>query len=407
MSWTKLNKQINPHSVMNLNSQSCRDYGVTLDNAFPFHKVKFTCQALAMLSQINHFDQQMVAKDIKQICAHPNAKNSIKHSRNPFKRLWRTKYPFRNYHYLIEYTNKDNQIHIEDILFDEQLHGPNKENNFSAERTMLYQVDRLTSASYNKAMDKEGLREVAAAWSDQPEPTTKINTAHAAVNGMLNDLTKATWLMGTHLDTAYQADGIKAYTLFHNPTDSGTLDVVECLFDKRSGTKSHNAQHLAAVLAQNQQHGKSVKWLVHSQGAIVFCAALETYRIKHSGRPLTGQQLAVHGSGANIDRLKRIANHTGIKIIAIRNNPYDLVANLAGARDFSTSSLARSLKFSRLVCGDNNDIGASPHTLPFLGLKTYADQLQLSGEVTKATTVRKFINTLNKERDSINSKLHG
>ena len=89
-----------------------------------------------------------------------------------------------------------------------------------------------------------------------------------------------------------------------------------------------------------------------------------------------------------------MAHRAGLTINAIRNNPYDLVPNLAGRNDLSASSLARSVKFRGLVFGD--EVGASPHTLPFLGLETYADQLQLLGSISKATTVRKFIKTLPK-----------
>lgn len=389
MSWSKLNKTINANSVIPLDALSCRDFGVKLPADFPFSKVKFTCQALAMLSQLNDYDIKMVCADIMQICANPNAQNSIKHSRNPLRRLWRTKYPFRNYHFLIEYILANGVINVDDILFDSQLHGA--KNHFSAERTMLYEVKRNSSYTYNKAMNKEEIEEIQGAWSKDVTPTAQIKTKHAAVNGMQNELTKATWLMGTHLDRAYESDDIKAYTLFHNPTDNVKLDLVECAFDKRLGTKSHNAQHLAAVLAQNSQHGKQVKWLAHSQGAIIFCAALEHYRIYY-GKPLTGQQLAVHGSGSNIERLKRIANSTGLKVVAIRNNPYDLVPNLAGRNDLSASSFVRSMKFRGLVTGE--DAGASPHTLPFLGLVTYADQLQMLGYNDKADIVRKFIKNL-------------
>jgi hypothetical protein len=389
MSWSKLNKTINANSVIPLDALSCRDFGVKLPADFPFNKVKFTCQALAMLSQLNDYDIKMVCADIMQICANPNAQNSIKHSRNPLRRLWRTKYPFRNYHFLIRYSLEGNNISITDILFDKQLQG--KKDTFSAERTMLYEVKRINSRTYDRAMEEEEIEEVKGAWSSVPTPTTRVKTEHAAVNGMQNELTKATWLMGTHLDRAYESDGIKAYTLFHNPTDNVKLDLVECAFDKRLGTKSHNAQHLAAVLAQNSQQGKQVKWLAHSQGAIIFCAALEHYRIYY-GKPLTGQQLAVHGSGSNIERLKRMANSTGLKVVAIRNNPYDLVPNLAGRNDLSASSFVRSMKFRGLVTGE--DAGASPHTLPFLGLVTYADQLQMLGYNDKADIVRKFIKTL-------------
>jgi len=50
------------------------------------------------------------------------------------------------------------------------------------------------------------------------------------------------------------------------------------------------------------------------------------------------------------------------------------------------------MKFKGLVTG--GDVGASPHTLPFLGLVTYADQLQMLGYNDKADVVRKFIKTL-------------
>jgi mRNA-degrading endonuclease RelE of RelBE toxin-antitoxin system len=391
VSWAKLDKVINAHSLMEIDACSSRDYGVKLTPNFPYHKVKFTCQALAMLAQLNDYDQTMVENEIKQICANPNSINAVKHSRNPFRRLWRTKYPFRSYHYLVAYTYKDNQINISDILFDRKLQG--EQTKHSAEHTMLYEVKRLTAATYNKATDQKGIEALESAWNNAPQPVTQVNTMHAAVNGMQNELTKATWLMGTHLDTAYQSDGIQAYTLFHNPTDKAALDVVECAFDKRLGSKSHNAQHLAAILAQNNQQGKKVKWIAHSQGAIIFCAALEHYNIQYSKR-LTTQEIAIHGSGANIDRLKRVASRVGMTINAIRNNPFDLVPNIAGANDLSASSLVRSIKFRGLVFGD--EVGASPHTLPFLGLETYADQLQLLGNLDKSTTVRKFIRKLPK-----------
>jgi histidine ammonia-lyase len=134
-------------------------------------------------------------------------------------------------------------------------------------------------------------------------------------------------------------------------------------------------------------------WVAHSQGALIFCATLEHYRFNYSGR-LTTQQLAIHGSGANLERLERIAKKLGIKVNAIRNNPFDLVPNIAGANDLSSSSLARSFKFRGLVKGDN--VGANPHTLPFLGLKTYATQLRLAGNKEHALMVNKFIKTLPK-----------
>ena len=389
MSWNKLNNEIKAHSTIPLDFKTCKDYGVALPPSFPFSNVQFTCQALAMLSNLNSYDIDMVVKDILKIHAHPNSPSVTKHSRNPLRRLWRNKYPFRNYHYLIDFELVDGSILIQDIYFDTQLHGSKAP--FSAERTMLYEIRRSSNARYDKALKENEVASLEEAWSGNPRPVPNVGTEHAAVNGMQNNLTKATWLMGTHLDAAYSSDGIQAYTLFHNPTDDVKLDVIECIFDKKQGRKSHNAEHLAAVLVQNNQQRKQVKWVAHSQGAIIFCAALELYHLKH-GKPLTTQQLAIHGSGANLDRLKRAASYAGMTIHSVRNNPYDLVPNLAGRNDLSRSSLARSMKFSKLVFGDN--AAASPHTLPFLGLTTYAEQLRMLGYRDEAKEVNRFLRTL-------------
>ena len=76
----------------------------------------------------------------------------------------------------------------------------------------------------------------------------------------------------------------------------------------------------------------------------------------------------------------------------MRNNPSDLVPNLADRSKISSSSLVRSLKFKGLVT--DGSVGESPHTLPFLGLVTYAAQLEMLGNNEKADIVRKFIKTL-------------
>ncbi len=208
---------------------------------------------------------------------------------------------------------------------------------------------------------------------------------------MQNNLNKAAWLMGVHAQAAYSSDTISAYTLFHNPTDGGLLDFNECIFDKFSRTKSHNAQHLAAVLAQVQQQGKAVKWVVHSQGAIIFNAALIHYRAHYGGR-LHLQQLAIHGSGANVKRLTSLATGLGIRIHTVSNNPFDLVPNIAGGNNLSPSSLCRSLKFCGLVLGPNSSPGVSPHTLPYLGIETYKQQLEMFGNYKKAAQVQRYIN---------------
>lgn len=184
---------------------------------------------------------------------------------------------------------------------------------------------------------------------------------------------------------------LPATHLFHNPSDGWKLDLAECVFDKLSRTKSHNAQHLAAILSHAQKSGKAIKWVAHSQGAIIFNAALLHYRANYGGR-LTSQQLALHGSGANVEKLSQLAAGLGMKIVAVRNNPFDLVPNLAGGNDLSASSLCRSIKFCGLVFGRDSEPGVSPHTLPYLGIETYKEQLRMFGNHKKAAQVQRYIN---------------
>ncbi|SBS28780.1 hypothetical protein MSP8886_01312 [Marinomonas spartinae] len=391
MSWEKLDNKITADSIIPLDVKTCREYDVTLPSSFPFNRVKFTCQALAMLSRLNSYDMDMVVKDILKIYSNPYAPSVTKHSRNPLRRIWRNKYPFRSYHYLIQFEIVNGFIVIGDIFFDKQLHGP--KGTSSHERTMLYEVNRLSNARYNKALKENEIDALREAWdTTTPSPVSNIKTSHAAVNGMQNELAKATWLMGTHVDAAYRSDNIQAYTLFHNPSDGKGLDGIECVFDKTLGRKTHNAQHLASVLEQNQRQGKHVKWVAHSQGAIIFSTALQIYHKRNNQTPLTTQQLAVHGSGAQVERLKNFARQAGLKINSVRNNPFDVVPNVFGPNDLSNSSLARSTKFGKLVFGD--DAGASPHTLPFLGLETYAEQLRMLGYRDQAKEVNRFLRQL-------------
>lgn len=388
MSWIHTGKA-QAFNYTGLDKDMAQEHGIRLPAQYFVNKWQLTHQALLMLASLNDYDQQQVMKEIEYVTRYPSTTYSTKHSLNPFRRIYRTRYPFRCYHYLIEYrTAANGQVVIDEIFFDQTLTGQKSSN--AAERTMLYLVGRDTNQRYDSAIDKDTLDALSSA--DIPvTATNQVRTEHAAVNGMQNSLNKAAWLMGLHAQAAFSADMISAYTLFHNPTDGGLLDLNECIFDKFSRTKSHNAQYLAAVLAQVQQQGKAIKWIAHSQGAIIFNAALVHYRAHYSGR-LHLQQLAVHGSGANVKRLTSLATGLGIRIHTVSNNPFDLVPNIAGGNDLSPSSLCRSLKFFGLVLGPNSSPGVSPHTLPYLGIETYKQQLEMFGNHKKAATVQRYIN---------------
>jgi hypothetical protein len=207
---------------------------------------------------------------------------------------------------------------------------------------------------------------------------------------MQNNLAKAAWLMGTHLEVAYAngAQGIDNYTLFHNPTDGEGWDALECGFDKQNLLAGSScSRHLAAVLKEAQQRGHRTRWVAHSQGAIIFIAAVE-FALQHYGIPLNLHSVSLHGAGCNIRQAELSCARAGIVVERVRNNPFDMVPNVFGSNDWSRSGLARSLKFYGLVRGDTPL--ASPHTLPYLGLDTYMEQLRFTGHHELARYARQF-----------------
>ncbi len=345
----------------------------------------FADQAIKMLATMYSYDQEMVLKEIRQIIRFPYNQSSTGFSRNFFRRIYRYKIPYKHYHFLIRYrTDTNHKVLIDDILFDYQL--PGSRDNSSRERSMLYTVDQIGEGIYKGNENKEQIQAIEDSWFGGERPTVRVTTRHVTVNGMLNDLQKASWLMGVHTQTAYPDDKVKSYTLFHNPTDGALLDLMECNFDKVSGRKSHNAQQLASIIAG--EASKPIKWTVHSQGAIIFLAALD-YFSAHHNQSLYAHELVIHGSGANMNKLQSKAKSLGIKINTIRNNPFDGVPNIAGGVARNHSGLWRSLRFLGLVIGENPLI--SPHTLPYLGLESYCVQLELAGKLKEAKIVQRYI----------------
>jgi hypothetical protein len=244
-------------------------------------------------------------------------------------------------------------------------------------------------------MEKRDIERLEGAWEVR-RPTPNITTRHAAVNGMLNNLEKAGWLMGVHLDAAYRNADPSEYTLFHNPSEGWVHDFIECIWDKPAFHGSHNARHLASILHQRQLSGEMTEWVVHSQGAIIFGAAV----IQHNtriGTPLNKHRVAVHASGAHVGRLKANLQKAQIELVHVRNNPFDLVPNMAGFNNWGLGGLKRSLQAIGLVFGGTG--GASPHTLPYIGVQTYEKQLELSGCAKEAKKVRRYITRRDRQRD--------
>ncbi|WP_258402920.1 hypothetical protein, partial [Vibrio vulnificus] len=349
---------------------------------FSNKKICVSRQALLMLASLNEYDQKQVVREMYFVAANPSAKSVVRHKRNPLWRVFRTTYPFKNYHYLLTITFKSGKVVIHDISFDEELHG-REVGRVSHQRTQMYHVQKGIESHgvYDGTQDEATASAMLGEWENgRVNPVAHIRTVHAAVNGMLNPYAKAVGLMGVHTEVAYKEDAPKEYTLFHNPSDGGVFDLIECSFDKTFFT-SHNAQHLAAVMKQCAQSGKKVKWTVHSQGAIIFNSALEFIYTKNPSLRLTNQEVVVHAGGTRTSKIDRNAKLLGLKVNRhkTRTNPFDLVPNLAAREDkLTTSSLMRCIKFVGLVKG--NIMTASPHTLPYFGLELYRKQLVMSGD---------------------------
>ncbi len=354
--------------------------------------VELTQQACQMLCSLNEFDRRKVTEQIMVLARSPSSPQVQSLRRNRRIRKAKSSYPFSGYHYLIRFDLIEKGILVRDIFFDLALFE-------SADRKMqrnaLFHVTREHNAIFSsETLDADIVSKLETAWQVGP-PQHSITTRHAAVNGMLNDRRRAGWLMGTHVDVAYRQDNPQAYTLFHNPTDSVIEDLQECVWDLNgpgpNRQYSHNVRHLAAVLHQCQQRGQLTEWVAHSQGAIIFASAIY-YALKRYGGSLSCHRIALHGIGTNLGQLKQACTQAKIEIVAVRNNPYDIVPNVAGKNDLSCSGLLRSLRFfPRMLWGSEL---SSPHTLPYLGLETYKLQLELSGNHLAARVVGRRLQRL-------------
>ncbi|WP_115719652.1 hypothetical protein [Gallaecimonas mangrovi] len=368
-------------------------------------KVVLTGQAATMLASLNEFDRSKVQDEILYLTYNPLPLDVCKHWNNPALRLIKSRYPFGQYHYLINYTEEPGgKIIVDDIFFDSELFGVRS--SAVKERNMMYEIEQSKDSSVSGRFDEEMNNLISGTNKDRKVNRKKFNefidnvetswivgkavsnaeTDHVAVNGMQNDLLKASWLMGTHIEVAYPLDDFKKYTLFHNPTERFCQDIAECLWDRNQQRQpSNNAAHLAAVLQQCQLAGKVKKWTVHSQGAIIFLRAVQLHMVT-KGTPLDKNKVVLHGSGADIALFKHTMAAAGIELIAMRNNPFDIVPNKAG-----NAGGKSSLKFilSVMLGGP----GTSPHTLPFLGIESYYKQLLFLGANRKAKAVKKFINS--------------
>ncbi|WP_370978729.1 hypothetical protein [Agaribacterium sp. ZY112] len=355
-------------------------------------KIYIEPEAITFFNGLNDYDQIQVAKEIETIASIPSPQDGWVQKLRPA--FFKAK-GFKS-NFILKYQLTSESAIISAIELNLALLGSQAKT--KNERTCLYKIKRFGEPKpFKEKMSLEEVNNLTSAWG-KPIPVTSVTTRHAAVNGMLNDLDKARWLMGTHLDTAYPKDLATEYTLFHNPTEGGGLDLYESAVDSIFGGMTENAKALAAVLKDIQLNGSKTKWIVHSQGGIIFKQALKYHARNYPDISLNKNMVVFHAGGNNKNETSRLMNKTGIKRAAPdRDNPFDLVPNIAGRNDLSTASIKRSLSFLPKVAGKSisGTRVESPHTLPFLSLEAYHRFLTLAGDSRSAAKVKKYMKSFN------------
>ena len=352
-------------------------------------KIYIDPMPLKYLNSLNNYDQHRLCKGIEALASVASPMDGIvkKIYSNFFKAKQSTSTIFN---FIVKYTLTAEYIVITTIELDSisLLSGDNQS---------LHNVKKLQhNTSFSSGSSLADIDELSSAWG-VIGPVTKIKTKHAAVNGMLNDLRKASWLMGTHMEAAYPSDTVENYTLFHNPTESARWDFYESVKDNL-GVTTPLAKHLAAILLDVQLAGESVKWVVHSQGGIIFKQALSHHLKQYPNQTLSKNSVAFHAGGHNKKETEKLLVKAGVKKeTSDRDNPFDMVPNLAGRNALGPRALKRSFQFMGKVTGETSSPVESPHTLPFISLEAYHGFLTMSGEHKHAGIVRGYMNKLMKK----------
>ncbi|HEY6530306.1 MAG TPA: hypothetical protein VIZ65_16585 [Cellvibrionaceae bacterium] len=340
------------------------------------------------LLDLNGYDQLQVCKGIEALASTPSPQDGMASTTRPD--FLKAKFASASvFNYVIKYGISSSAIIVTSIALNKAILGAQNEK--SSERSALYTVERIGNQKFNAQSSLKEIDDLTLKTWRAKGATRKVNTRHAAVNGMLNDHEKAVWLMGVHADVAFTKDEFNEFTLFHNPSQTAKLDFYESVRDNL-GITTENAKQLAAILRQVQQDGQPVKWVVHSQGGIIFKQAID-YHIKHfTGQSLHLNSVVFHSGGNNKRVTDKLLNKVGIRREGSdRDNPFDLVPNLAGFNHLSPSAICRSLRFSKKVAGNNLSTAESPHTLPFLSLEAYHHFLILAGDFKSAKHVDRYM----------------
>ncbi len=219
--------------------------------------------------------------------------------------------------------------------------------------------------------------------------TDAINTDYAAVNGQLNNLTKAIWLMGEHLNFEFGKGAVSEYTLFHNPSVGGPGDTWESVRDKM-GITTAVTRKFSQLLQDTQKAGNRTKWVAHSQGGLIFAEAVRYHLNNNSSWSITGgfngrfredqgeslnvHSVAFHGNANNNMRSKVLFERAGVNVLATRANTYDAVNTILGANTVNPWRIIGSFVYFNHVT--SGSVQQSPHTLMKDNFDTWDKQMK-------------------------------
>ncbi len=169
------------------------------------------------------------------------------------------------------------------------------------------------------------IKKTSGVWSVVGK-TEEVTTRYAAVNGQSNNLAKARWLMGAHLDFEFGKE-VNEFTLFHNPSVGGAGDTWESIQDK-FGFTTPVTKKFAKIISETQKQGNETTWLGHSQGGVIISEGVR-YLLNHEsswslnklslnginntkkGKLLDKQSVVLHGNANNNWRSGRLFKRAG------------------------------------------------------------------------------------------------
>ena len=343
--------QTSPQHAAMLNSQTNKKFISTIDKTQnpAGYKVTLTGYAGFILARESKTsDYQSLDDLLRQLRAIPRSTSAsiLKGSISTFK--------LENNAYRVDYRIASGEVLVYNIQLIDKLQK---------------QRDRLEQASlYHVKRNGQGVWQIKT-------KIDKVSTTYAAVNGQSNNLTKATWLMGAHLE--YEFKNLQEYTLFHNPSVGGIGDTWESFRDKM-GITTAVTRHFAKVLADTQAQDNKTQWIAHSQGGVIFAEAvryllngssswmfnkwrLNGLRAQDKGKLLDKHSIVFHGNANNNLRSKPLFSRAGVKVLAIRSNDYDMVPNIIGMNTLNPRKILGSVLYSNHVM--SGSVSLSPHTL--------------------------------------------